>query len=75
MSYVDSARNPDIYTREFVELVKKGNKTVKGKSEAFGSFRDILAQEMASAIPDIKGEVDKVVEYTKGQGHNKSKKS
>jgi hypothetical protein len=75
VSYVDSARNPDIYTREFVELVQKGNKTMKGKSEAFSSFRDVLAQEMASAMPDIKGEVDKVVEYTKDQGHDQSKKS
>src|ERR1700712_1273701 len=25
IDYVDSARNPDIYTREFVELVQRGN--------------------------------------------------
>jgi len=48
---------------------------MKGESEAFSSFRDVLAQEMASAMPDIKGEVDKVVEYTKDQGHDQSKKS
>jgi hypothetical protein len=64
VSYVDSGRNPDIYTREFVELVQKGNKTMKAKSEAFSSFRDVLAEEMASAMPEIKGEIEKVMKST-----------
>src|SRR3954468_13980433 len=35
IQYVDNGRNPDIYTREFVELARKGNQTMKGKMEAF----------------------------------------
>lgn len=61
IDYVDAARNPDIYTREFVELVQRGNQDLKGKQEAFAGFRDILAREMMSAMPECRGEVDRVL--------------
>lgn len=61
IDYVDSARNPDIYTREFVELVQRGNQDLKGKREAFASFRDVLAREMRSAMPECRGEVERVM--------------
>ncbi|KAA8644721.1 hypothetical protein EYZ11_009727 [Aspergillus tanneri] len=64
IEYVDAARNPDIYTREFVELVQRGNQDLKGKQEAFASFRDVLAREMRSAMPECRGEVDRVVVQT-----------
>ncbi|EEP77201.1 conserved hypothetical protein [Uncinocarpus reesii 1704] len=67
IDYVDAARNPDIYTREFVELVQKSNQDLKGKMEAFASFRDVLAKEMASAMPECKKEVEKVVKATGGK--------
>lgn len=66
IDYVDSARNPDIYTREFVELVQRGNQDLKGKREAFAGFRDVLAREMRSAMPECAGEVDRVVAVTGG---------
>ncbi|KAI2677817.1 transcriptional regulator family: Fungal Specific TF [Penicillium roqueforti] len=66
IDYVDSARNPDIYTREFVELVQRGNQDLRGKREAFASFRDVLAREMRSAMPECRSEVDRVVAATGG---------
>ncbi|KAJ5106663.1 Mediator complex subunit Med10 [Penicillium angulare] len=66
IDYVDAARNPDIYTREFVELVQRGNQDLKGKREAFAGFRDVLAREMRSAMPECRGEVDRVVSATGG---------
>lgn len=63
---MDGGRNPDIYTREFVELARRGNQLMKGKQEAFGSFRDILAREMASALPEVKSDVERVVTETGG---------
>ncbi|KAJ6036618.1 Mediator complex subunit Med10 [Penicillium herquei] len=66
IDYVDAARNPDIYTREFVELVQRGNQDLKGKREAFAGFRDVLAREMRSAMPECRGEVDRVVAATGG---------
>ncbi|KAL8948064.1 MAG: hypothetical protein Q9222_005717 [Ikaeria aurantiellina] len=62
IDYVDDGRNPDIYTREFVELVQKGNQYLKGKSEAFTGFRDALADEMVKAWPEMKIDVDKVLQ-------------
>ncbi|WEW55274.1 RNA polymerase II mediator complex subunit [Emydomyces testavorans] len=67
IDYVDAARNPDIYTREFVELVQRSNQELKGKMEAFASFRDVLAREMASAMPECRKEVERVVRATGGQ--------
>ncbi|KAL4911525.1 hypothetical protein BDW74DRAFT_143061 [Aspergillus multicolor] len=67
IDYVDASRNPDIYTREFVELVQRGNQDLKGKKEAFADFRDVLAREMRSAMPEARGEVDRVIQATGGE--------
>ncbi|KAJ5183532.1 hypothetical protein N7492_001148 [Penicillium capsulatum] len=61
IDYVDAARNPDIYTREFVELVQRGNQDLKGKREAFAGFQEVLAREMRSAMPECAGEVERVL--------------
>ena len=62
IDYVEDGRNPDIYTREFVELVQKQNQYLKGKSEAFAGFRDMLAEEIVKAIPELKNEVTRRVQ-------------
>jgi len=62
IEYVEDGRNPDIYTREFVELAQKGNQYLKGKTEAFASFRDVLAEEIAMAMPELKGDVEMVLQ-------------
>jgi len=67
IQYVDNGRNPDIYTREFVELARKGNQLMKGKLEAFGSFRDVLAGEMGVALPELRKDVVDVVVKTGGR--------
>lgn len=64
VKYVEGGRNPDIYTREFVELVRRGNQLVRGKMGSFETFRDVLAGEMTSAMPELKGDVDRVLEAT-----------
>lgn len=67
IQYVEQTRNPDIYTREFVELVMRYNQQLKGRTAAFGNFRDILGAEMRSAIPEIADDVRQVVELTGGK--------
>lgn len=44
-----------------MELVQRGNQDLKGKREAFASFRDVLAREMKSAMPECRGEVERVM--------------
>lgn len=48
-------------------MVQKGNQYLKGKAEAFESFRDVLAREMEGAMPEVAGEVRRVVEATGGR--------
>lgn len=60
--YVENGRNPDIYTREFVELVRRGNQTFNGKLQAFAGFRDMLARDIASAMPELRDDVDRIME-------------
>jgi len=66
--YVENGRNPDIYTREFVELVRRMNQLMRGKMRAFTSFRDVLAGEMESALPELTDDVRRVLECTGGPG-------
>ncbi|KAK5663882.1 hypothetical protein OQA88_89 [Cercophora sp. LCS_1] len=65
--YVENGRNPDIYTREFVELVRRLNQLTRGKMHAFRDFRDVLAHEMESALPELREDVAAVVEATGGK--------
>lgn len=67
INYVEDSRNPDIYTREMIELVMRYNQQQKGRSEAFASFRDILGQQMMVGIPEIKDGVRRVVEASGGR--------
>lgn len=66
LEYVENGRNPDIYTREFVELVRRGNQLMRGKMNAFAAFRDVLAEQMASAMPELRDDVARVLEATGG---------
>ncbi|KAI0131618.1 mediator complex, subunit Med10 [Hypoxylon sp. NC0597] len=67
IQYVDNGRNPDIYTREFVELVRRGNQLARGKQSAFASFRDVLAGEMDKAMPELRDDTASVVANTRGK--------
>ena len=59
-AYVESSRNPDVFTREFVELVQRMNQMLKGRSEAYRLMRDTLAKDIIAAIPELKDEVLRV---------------
>ncbi|KAI9166639.1 Mediator of RNA polymerase II transcription subunit 10 [Paramyrothecium foliicola] len=67
LEYVENGRNPDIYTREFVELVRRGNQLMRGKMHAFGSFRDTLADHIHAAMPELRDDVERVCEATGGK--------
>lgn len=62
IEYVEEGRNPDIYTREFVELAQSRNQLLKGKADAFAAFRDALAREIQGAIPELSDDVSRLVQ-------------
>lgn len=45
-----------------MELVQRGNAVLNGKQEAFRGFSEIFAEELASAMPETKGEVQRVMQ-------------
>ncbi|KAI0448083.1 transcription factor subunit Med10 of mediator complex-domain-containing protein [Xylaria telfairii] len=67
VQYVDGGRNPDVYTREFVELVRRGNQLMRGKQSAFAAFRDVLAGEIENAMPELREDAARVVAVTGGR--------
>lgn len=46
--------------------MQRGNQDLRGKKEAFAGFRDVLAREMRGAMPECRGEVDRVLAATGG---------
>ncbi|EAA27369.1 mediator of RNA polymerase II transcription subunit 10 [Neurospora crassa] len=68
ITYVENGRNPDVYTREFIELVRRSNQLMRGKMHAFRDFRDVLAGEMEAALPELREDIKRVVEATGGPG-------
>lgn len=68
ITYVEHGRNPDIYTREFVEMVQRLNQEWKGRVMAYRMFRDILAEEIKAGLPDLSAGIDQVLSNTGGQG-------
>ncbi|KAI0396897.1 mediator complex, subunit Med10 [Xylariaceae sp. FL0594] len=64
ITYVDNGRNPDIYTREFVELVRRANQLMSGKQRAFARFGRVLAAQIEAAMPEIREDAARVVEAT-----------
>jgi mediator of RNA polymerase II transcription subunit 10 len=61
VDYVDDGRNPDIFTREFVENVQRGNAVINGKKQAFRDFSVILAQKMKERLKGVDEGVDMVM--------------
>ncbi|KIX02023.1 uncharacterized protein Z518_07962 [Rhinocladiella mackenziei CBS 650.93] len=61
VDYVDDGRNPDIFTRDFVENVQRGNAVINGKQQAFKEFTEIYAKALKDGIPGVSRQVDQVM--------------
>ena len=61
VDYTDDGRNPDIFSRDFVELVQRGNAVMNGKKQAFNSFAEIYARELKKGIGGVDKQVDAVM--------------
>ena len=66
ISYVENSRNPDIFTREFVETVQRMNQLLNGRVDAYRMLQQQLARQISSAIPELKDDVTSIVESTGG---------
>lgn len=61
INYIQDGRNPDIYTREFVEVVRKINQFLNGKSLAFQNFQNTLANSIKQEFPELSTDVDTIL--------------
>lgn len=60
INYVEDGRNPDVYTREFVELVRKLNQYLNGKTIALQRYRDTLATAITKEFPELTDAVQEI---------------
>lgn len=50
-----------------MENTRRDNQLMRGRKEGFRGFRDVLAKEMGKVFPELKGEIEMVVESTGGE--------
>lgn len=67
IDYIDDGRNPDIYKRDLVEVVQRGNAVLNGKMNAFSSFSQIFANDLRKMSPEMAAAVDEIM-GRKGDG-------
>ncbi|KAF1918971.1 mediator of RNA polymerase II transcription subunit 10 [Ampelomyces quisqualis] len=66
-NYVENSRNPDIFTREFVETVQRMNQMLKGRSDALQMLQEQIAWQLTNVIPELKDDVTRAVESSGGK--------
>ncbi|KAK6205254.1 mediator of RNA polymerase II transcription subunit 10 [Scheffersomyces amazonensis] len=66
-SYIEDGRNPDIYTREFIEVTAKSNARLKGKMKGFSKLRDILGDKLVNELPRLAESIEDIKRRTSGE--------
>lgn len=66
INYIEDGRNPDIYTREFVEVNARMNANLKGKMQNFEKLRDVLGEKVVNEFPELKEAIEDVKKRTNG---------
>ncbi|CUM67538.1 uncharacterized protein PRCAT00005238001 [Priceomyces carsonii] len=64
ISYIEDGRNPDIYTREFIEVTAKTNARLKGRMEGFAKLRDILGDKLMKECPRLTKNIEDIKQRT-----------
>jgi mediator of RNA polymerase II transcription subunit 10 len=66
LQYIEDGRNPDVYTREFVEATRKSNQYLRGKMFALKDLRDLLGKKISDEFPELREVVNDITERTDG---------
>ncbi|CCF55746.1 hypothetical protein KAFR_0A03110 [Kazachstania africana CBS 2517] len=64
VQYIEDGRNPDIYTREFVEAIRRSNQYQRAKMHGLKQLRDSLAEKIIEEFPDLTDKVDSIIQRT-----------
>lgn len=49
--YIDKGKNPQFYTKDYMEKALIRNEEVKGKIENYKRFKDLLVEELSKVFP------------------------
>lgn len=70
VQYIEDGRNPDIYTREFVEAIRRSNQYQRAKMHGLRQLRDSLADKIIEEFPDLQSSVQSIVnQASRADGH------
>ncbi|CCH63020.1 hypothetical protein TBLA_0J00200 [Henningerozyma blattae CBS 6284] len=64
VQYIEDGRNPDIYTREFVEAIRRSNQYQRAKMHGLQQLRDSLAEKIIEEFPDLDPSVQDIIKRT-----------
>lgn len=64
VQYIEDGRNPDIYTREFVEAIRRSNQYQRAKMHGLKLLRDSLAEKISEEFPDLESTVQDILQRT-----------
>lgn len=64
VQYIEDGRNPDIYTREFVEAIRRSNQYQRAKMHGLKLLRDSLAEKISEEFPDLESAVQDILKRT-----------
>lgn len=64
LQYIEDGRNPNVYTREFVESTRKSNQHLRGKMVAFEQLRDILGTKIEREFPELREDIADIYKKT-----------
>ncbi|SCV00801.1 LAMI_0G07382g1_1 [Lachancea mirantina] len=64
MQYIEDGRNPDVYTRDFVEAIRRSNQYQRAKMHGLKQLRDKLAEKVIEEFPDMEETVQDIIRRT-----------
>lgn len=64
LQYIEDGRNPDVYTREFVEAIRRSNQYQRAKIHGLIKLHDSLAEKIVDELPDLQPHVERIIART-----------
>lgn len=64
IEYLEDGRNPDIYSREFIETLVMQNQFIRGKMVAMAQFKDILVAQLSEQFDWMKDDLQNAAKMT-----------
>ncbi|SCU98131.1 LADA_0H10770g1_1 [Lachancea dasiensis] len=64
LQYIEDGRNPDVYTRDFVEAIRRSNQYQRAKMNGVKQLRDKLAHKIVEEFPDMEASVKDILNRT-----------